>query len=163
MTKTKLIHSKAQTRYNTRLQRMEAKVTTINDFISANKSTFQQGADFTAAWLDSNLAWLVPGLATATNPMELGLRRVSAYTQLNRILAFRGLYIKSSAYYTNFHVLAANTIKKQAKQMLHESTNKEESAVDLINGQSSYKSKWRKMGTTQISHTATRLLGRLPI
>jgi len=135
----------------------EAKVDSINAFITANKSVFTQNATFSAKWLDTNLDWLVPELAKKHPALKHALLRVSAYTTLNKILAFRGMYIKSSNYYSKFTVLPSVDVKSRVASYSSTSRTQATAGSNLKAGISRSSSVWRSLGSTQIKHLAATL------
>jgi len=129
----------------------------INRFISNNRSKFTQGATFDAAWLDNKLTWLVPELSKKCHPIKQGLNRMTAYVTLNKALAERGLYIKSSNYYENYKVLTIEGVNQQVNRYYQTAEIKTRAGSCLHKNTIAYKSKWRKLGKRQLSKLINKL------
>lgn len=134
-----------------------AKADAINTYISANKKQFAQNSTFTAAWLDVNLAWLVPELAAGLHIQAHCLKRVAAYTTLNKALAERGLYIKASNYYSIFTVLPMADTLTRVTAYAKTSSTQDLAGKCLDRNIAKYQSHWRKLGVKQIDRLIAKL------
>ena len=135
-----------------------AKANAINAFITSNKKFLKQGCTFDAAWLDANLAWLVPNLSKNNPPMKQAITRVAAYTTLNKAMAQRGLYIKSSNYYETFTVLDLAATTARANGYAKVARTKASAGTFLDTNIKTFKCKWTKLNSkVEIPRLAAKL------
>lgn len=134
--------------------RVVAKLSAINDIITAHRSVFTAGSSFTAEWLDTNLASLFPRLASSTSLNDLMFARITAYTKLNKVLAERGLYIKSTNYYSEFKVLDKVAATKRITGYAKVGTAAFKASTRLAIGVDHYSCKWRKLTVKQLINVA---------
>ena len=89
--------------------------------------------------------------------MQQGLARMDAYVTLNKALAERGLYIKSSNYYEDYEVLTRDETKKRISDYYHTSATQQRAGACLHRNIAAYNSKWRKLGKRQLSKLIAKL------
>jgi hypothetical protein len=120
---------------------------------------FQDGVTFTHTDLASMMG-LSPIKPTTsyTKMQKQRLAYMAAYVTLNRALCERGLVIKSSKYYTQFHVLAKPaTVTAKVDAYHNRSATLERAADTLSTNFTKYQGTWTKLHHTQVKRVAHRL------
>lgn len=127
-------------------------VEALQNFLDKHQRKFasDSGKRISATWIKKHLAWLVPELATA-DPSQT--RDIYAFlkvqSKLNRVLAQRGMYIKTENYYQWFRVLSAEATSKKVKSYLAKSRGNKTAANRLSSGLIRHKAKWSRLNTAE--------------
>ena len=129
----------------------------INNVISTHKHLFKQGTTIPPEWLDEHMSAIVPQLAKGHPSHVHAMHRLSAYTKLNKLLAFRGLRLKSCNYGEYYLVQTLPETKKAVTTYTKVSRAKAKTSRLLDEGIARSHGKWRKLGTNQIKYLLTRI------
>jgi hypothetical protein len=142
----------------TRLQKdQETTLSKVNQIITSNKHLFRQGVQFTADDLVAMMSPIVPQLARNYPPHIAAMHKLTAYTKLNKVLAFRGLRVKSCNYGEYYEVATLSKAKKAVTTYTKVSRAKAKTSRLLNEGIERYQGKWRKLGKQQLQLLLTRI------
>lgn len=84
------------------------------------------------------------------------IKVVNAYSKINKVLAFRGLQLKSKNYYSNFYVTSVEQSKAKVKQHRHKAKGNKKAALHLkssINRNPSLT--WSALSSPEINYCST--------
>ena len=130
--------------------------TEMNQFITANKKTFKQGNTIPAYdlcdWfsISKPITTRVSSAVTSANIQRHNLQKLSAYTSLNRILATRGICLKSTNYGQAYEVLDADATETKVSRLHSTASSKAVAAMNLAAGIKEGRGKWRKLTRKQL-------------
>ena len=123
----------------------------LNQLITTNKAALKAGSNLSEADL---CAWFniptVSPFEDALTVQKYNMKKLSAYTTLNKQLAKRGLVIKASNYYTSFKVLTVPETEHKVERLKAVSQAKATRASILRQGATTYRSKWTKLKSTEL-------------
>ncbi len=129
----------------------------INSLVSKYKKTrFSKGKSFNLDFLVKH-AHITPLGASFTREeaTKFNSQVVAAYTQINKVLALRGLYCKSSNYYSKFTIIQ-NTAAK-VKDYRKKATVNLKAAVTLAQGDYAYAGQWKSLTKAEQARVDTHI------
>jgi len=144
-------------RITAQVSRATTLVKRLNNIIDTNRSVFTAGKTFTQSWL-MNTYGIAP-MAMNPSPKDVArfnLKLVTAYTKLNKLLAKRGLYVKSTNYYETFEVLTLEKAISKVKKYKNKAKGDKAASRNLDKGIKNFKSKWtKKLSKDEINEVAS--------
>lgn len=124
--------------------------TQINQLITDNKDIFTQGAILDEAQLCELMQVDIPRRFNRRSFKKFEFHKLSAYTQLNRYLAVRGLVIAQRKSGDEYHVLNTPQIERQVGMLIKLGEDKLRNAEELASGFAEHKGKWKKLTKKQL-------------
>lgn len=82
---------------------------------------------------------------------------VTAYTRINKLLALRGLYMKSENYYTKFTIIEKDNTGKKVKDYYDKATFCEKAGDTLLTGFKQYQANWSPLQSSEIERISSHI------
>ncbi len=100
-------------------------IAVLNALITSNKKQFKLGASMDSATFCDLVG--IPALSKRADSITVqkhNLTKLSVYATMNRLLALRGLAIKSKNYYSAFHIVTKAEVTKTCRCLQSQSQGK---------------------------------------
>lgn len=152
--------TKYKARTKSRLTIAEQLVDNLSKAVTTNKALFVAGTIMSEQDFCDIVGITMPTTFNTKTVSKHNLVKVKHQAILNKVLAVRGLCIKSKDYYTEHLVIPKTDVGTRVKAYDNRSANAAEDAEVLANGATKYKCKWRKLGTKQVQTVASRVAAR---
>lgn len=138
----------------------EQLVDNLSNAVTANKALFVAGTVMSEQDFCNIVGITAPTTFNTKTVTKHNLAKVKHQAILNKVLAVRGLCVKSQDYYSQFLVIPKTDVGTRVKAYDNRSINAAEDAEVLTDGVSKYKCKWRKLGIKQVQAVASRVAAR---
>lgn len=128
----------------------------LNSVITSNKVQFKLGSTITSDALCTMVG--LPAKPKSTKFMDVqqhNLRKLGVYATMNKLLALRGLAIKSKGYYASFNIVEKDDVKARVKQYKAIAKGKRHYSSTLKEGFATHNGKWTKLDATELKKAAT--------
>jgi len=140
-----------------------ATVTAINNLITANKSHFKAGTTMSEQQFlalasnipDLNTPSFTSSFSSAADAHRYALKKVSCYTKFNKLLAHRGLVIKSKDYYSSFEIVEKARVSSEIERISARAATCAQASGILRVGQTNFNSKFTKLKASEILRVST--------
>lgn len=130
-------------------------VAVLNALITSNKKQFKLGASMDSATFCDLVG--IPALSKRADSITVqkhNLTKLSVYATMNRLLALRGLAIKSKNYYSAFHIVTKAEVTKRVGAYKAKAKATHKYAVTLDTGFTAFKGKWTKLTPIELKQAA---------
>lgn len=134
----------------------------LNELINTNKAQFRPGVTIQEAELCLWFNIDKPKKVTFRTVQQFAFRKLSAYTALNKVLAHRGIVIKSVNYGTTYEVLTQPRVENKINNLHAEAQAKTARAHIIEAGKTAYRGRWSKLKKKEIRTMANYRAYPLP-
>lgn len=83
--------------------------------------------------------------------LQYQMSKMQMYTALNKLLRKRGLYIRSSDYYSTFELIPKMEVPSKVTAYQKSSSICHRNSIELSTGSKKYKSRWSKLSKQELS------------
>jgi hypothetical protein len=140
-----------------------AKVQQLNLVITNNPHVFTEGKVFP----ESTFCTLVGmpqqiSFATSKDASRYLLKKVKELGTINKLLALRGMYIRSKDYGQFYTVISKDKVPSRINAYKKQAAAKEHAGRTLAKGFDNHESVWSTLNDHEVAEVANRLLGVLP-
>lgn len=122
----------------------------LNELISQNRTSFKSGSTIQEAelclWFNINK----PKKVNFKSVQQFAFKKLSAYTSLNKVLAYRGIVLKSRNYGTTYEVLTQPRVENKINNLHAEAQAKTARAHIIEAGKTAYRGRWSKLKKKEI-------------
>ena len=127
----------------------------LNKHITNSPSLYRAGQTFTFKQFRARAGHLFPKLVGKDPKFTADMPAfVNAYITLNKELAYRGIQIKATNYYTRFEVLEIPAAKKKVAHLRKTAQAKTKAANTLELGIRKYQGTWTPLTTSEVERVS---------
>ena len=131
------------------------KVATYNKIITRNSELFAPDTRITEKQFCKLVGLEIPQRGTHYEFASFNFKKLQKYTELNKLLARRGVYIKQRFYGAFYDILPRDNTDKKVKYYKIKSGHMQRASTILKTGRERYDSIWKRLSIKEVREVAT--------